>query len=797
VSAQTKTLRWWAAIVVLLILAFGTRVWNLSSAPPGLTHDEASNGHDSAAILDGEHRIYFPVGYGHEPLYNYSVALTTLALGQSIFSLRITTVAWALAQCLVTTALARRWWGRQAATIVLAAYCASFWALMLSRVGLRAPTLPALLAGSVLAYDHAIRPRSGQKNRPWYALSGLLLGASLYTYMAGRGMPLLYVIFLITLAITDRAALRRVWAGTLALLVIALLISAPLLLYLRANPELEQRIGQLGAAITALGQGQWRPIWTNISDSLPMLFTSADPQWLYNVAGRPGLEPLLAILFLVGLGRSLSDLGKGSPFAHHTNMKTGVRAEGLKAWLRALGPSPKRNSSVASGVSSSAPQPKEGHPQSRSHALSHTTQTRKQNAKKALRPRPSTLGTKALGPRAASVEGHSLTRPLVSRTAHQRSLLLLTWLAGGLAPALLTQVDYNLLHAIAAMPAVMLTVATGATGISSWLAARLDHHHRWLRTVVAVVGIVAFAATVAETTHAYFVTWTENRNVHVAYHQHVVALGRYLDAQSDRRPVVVTSLYPGEVHDPYAMEVTLRRQDLSLRWADGRYALFVPSGDARLVVEEQTQPPAELWTWLSPDLTPLVALRFREDDIPAVVQGYSWDAPASWERLTDSLSQDVSLQAGDPPPAVAHVPAEAPVGFAGTVTLTGYQWEAATGVPGAPAPASSTLNLLTAWEVNASTDLDLVIFAHLLAEDGSLVTQDDRMAAPSWQWQPGDRFVHVHRLALPADLAPDSYVIALGLYDRGTLARLPIHTQPCCIDLPATRLLLPLEVSGR
>jgi len=766
VSAQTKTLRWWAAIVVLLILAFGTRVWNLSSAPPGLTHDEASNGHDSAAILEGEHRIYFPVGYGHEPLYNYSVALTTLLLGQSIFALRITTVAWALAQCLLTAALARRWWGRQAAVVVLAAYGASFWALMLSRVGLRAPTLPALLAGSVLAYDRAIcsranRPRSSQRSWPWYALSGLLLGASLYTYMAGRGMPLLYVIFLIALAITDRTALRRVWVGTVALLVIALLVSAPLLLHLRANPQLEQRIGQLGAAITSLGQGQWRPIWTNISDSLPMLFTSADPQWLYNVAGRPGLEPLLAILFLVGLSRSLSALR--------------IRRD-----------------------SAGTPEPRRG--ESRCYeATPGKSGSKAQNISLATRFIGCCCLARGLHPRAASAADTCEHRPYDSATStvrnltqltRHRSILLLTWLAGGLAPALLTPVDYNLLHAIAAMPVVMLTVAAGAGGISGWLAARLDRH-RWLRTVVATVAIVAFAATVAETVHAYFVTWTENRNVHVAYHQHVVALGRYLDAQSDRRPVVVTSLYPGEVHDPYTMEVTLRREDLSLRWADGRYALFVPSGDARLVVEEQTQPPPELWTWLSPDLKPLQALRFREDDIPAIVQGYGWDAPASWERLTGSLSRAVRVQSGDPPPAVAHMPAEAPVGFAGTVTLTGYDWGTATAVPAA------TLDLLTAWEVDAVTDLDLVIFAHLLAEDGSLLVQDDRMAAPSWQWQPGDRFVHVHRLALPADFAPGSYVIALGLYDGATLTRLPIHTEPCCTDPQATRLLLPLEVLGR
>ncbi len=600
------------------------------------------------------------------------------------------------------------------------------------------------------------------------------------------------------------------------MLVIALLDSAPLLLYLHANPQLEQRIGQLGAAITALGQGQWRPIWTNISDSLPMLFTSGDPQWLYNVAGRPGLEPLLAILFLVGLGRSLSNLGSRSHRlprvpGHATQDDNAHTRSGPKGFLQALGPSPNHDGpcSSSSGVSFRSslgnirtPGPLKPHrDESRCYeATPDKSGSKVQNISLVTRFIGCCCLARGLHPRAASTADTCEHRPYHSTTSTarnstqltpQRSILLLTWLAGGLAPALLTPVDYNLLHAIAAMPAVMLTVAAGATGISSWLAARRDHRYRWLRTVVATVAIVAFAATVAETTHAYFVTWTENRNVHVAYHQHVVALGRYLDAQSDRRPVVVTSLYPGEVHDPYTMEATLRREDLSLRWADGRDALFVPSGDARLVVEEQTQPPAELWTWLSPDLRPLVTLRFREDDIPAVVQGYSWDAPASWERLTGSLSREVSLQAGDPSPAVAHVPTEAPEGFAGTVTLIGYQWTTATAVPGA------TLSLLTAWQVDAATDLDLVIFAHLLAEDGSLVSQDDGMATPSWQWQPGDRFVHVHRLALPADLAPGSHVIALGLYNRATLTRLPIDTEPCCVDPPATRLLLPLEVPER
>ncbi len=358
-NAGAKTRAWWAAVIVLLLLAFAARVWGLESVPPGLTHDEASNGHDSAAILQGVHRIYFPVGYGHEPLYDYSVALTTLVLGQGIFTLRITTVLWGLAQCVLVAALARRWWGRFEALVVVAAYAVSFWALMLSRVGLRAPALPALLAASILAYSHATSAATTRRAAGWYALSGLALGASFYTYMASRGMPLLYVGVLAAALLFDRLRFRRIWRGTLLTLATAALVGAPLFVYLRAHPDLELRLGQLGSAVTALAAGDIAPLWHNVVDSLPMLLWHGDPYWLYNVAGRPGLEPLLATSFVIGVVAALAKL----------------------------------------------------------------------------------------------------------RDARRSTLLI--WLAGGVAPALIAPVAYNLLHAVAAMPAAMLLVALGAREINA------------------------------------------------------------------------------------------------------------------------------------------------------------------------------------------------------------------------------------------------------------------------------------------------------------------------------------------
>jgi 4-amino-4-deoxy-L-arabinose transferase-like glycosyltransferase len=694
------------ALCLLLLVAFGLRTWHLTKVPPGLTHDEASNGHDSAAILQGVHRIYFPVGYGHEPLYNYSVALVTLWLGQSIFTLRITTVFWAMLQYIITIALARRWWSRTAALGTAAAYAVSFWALMMARVGLRAPVLPTLLAASVLAYDHAVdavnrikvsseRRQTGRQRWSGFVVAGILLGASFYTYMASRGMILLYPLALLGFAWIDRRGFNDAWAGTAVTVLIAILVGLPLLLYLRAHPELEQRIAQLGYALTELRAGDWRPIWTHITDSLPMLVWRADPRWLYHIGGRPALEPVLALLFLTGFVSSIASV------------------------LRA----------------------RAGKPDSR------------------------------------RVRGG------------RRAWLVLIWLAGGLAPAFLAPVEYNTLHAIAAMPPVFLLIGLGFL-LMGRVARRITRQRPVVRRLLLAAGAVALMLTGIEAAYAYFVTWARNRDVRVAYHHHVVALGRHFNQTVPTAPVVITSLYPGEFHDPYTMEVTLHREDVRLRWSDGRYALFVPREAAHLFVEEQTQPRDELWHLVHKDLVPEMQMDFQPDDHPSWTRGYQWNAPATWARIETTLSHDVLVYPGDPPPNIAHDKRKAPVQYGAAVKLVGYQI-----VPEAPQPGE-TVTLLTAWEITAPITEPLVLFAHLLDDQGTLIDQNDRLDAPNWQWQAGDRFIQTHDLLLPDSAGTSAHVIALGWYTRRDVTRLPVQISDGEPGLSATRILLPLGVKA-
>ena len=72
----------------ILLLALALRLFRLNEIPPGLTHDEANHGREAVEILDGVLRYYFPLNYGSEPLYSYTVAGSMALMGENVYALR-------------------------------------------------------------------------------------------------------------------------------------------------------------------------------------------------------------------------------------------------------------------------------------------------------------------------------------------------------------------------------------------------------------------------------------------------------------------------------------------------------------------------------------------------------------------------------------------------------------------------------------------------------------------------------------------------------------------------------------
>ncbi len=303
-DSATKLQRWepWV-LVVLLLVGAALRLVALGDVPPGPGYDELQNAHLSGRVLAGEWAIYFPENFGQESLYPALAALAVRVLGWSVSVLRLPGALGGVLSVLALYLAGRRLAGRCAALLAAAFQAVSFWPLIETRMALEMTLLPPL-AG--LAMLFLARGLGGQAGHRWhtlfdFALAGLFLGGHVYAYTAGRVMPLLPPVLLVYLFFLDRRTLRCHWSGLLLLCIVTLLAVVPLALFLHAYPEAEQRLDQLSGPLTALCQGDFRPMLEITAGTLGMFILRGEPQWLYNIADRPVFDPITSVFFYIGL----------------------------------------------------------------------------------------------------------------------------------------------------------------------------------------------------------------------------------------------------------------------------------------------------------------------------------------------------------------------------------------------------------------------------------------------------------------------------------------------------------------
>lgn len=92
---------------------------------------------------------------------------------------------------------------------------------------------------------------------------------------------------------------------------------------------------------------------------------------------------------------------------------------------------------------------------------------------------------------------------------------------------------------------------------------------------------------------------------------------------------------------------------------------------------------------------------------------------------------------------------------------------------------TTEITLTTSWRILKPTNRPLKIFVHALDGQGQLLGQWDGLSAVPATWQPGDRFIQHHHLAVQSGETPAHFLI--GLYDGETLDRVG---EPLNIPLP-------------
>jgi 4-amino-4-deoxy-L-arabinose transferase-like glycosyltransferase len=299
--------RVWVTSVVVLLLAWGLRVGALDEVPPGWRDDELINIHAlSGEVLRGSFPLYFTGASGHEPLYHYLHAGLHWMLGTNVLSGRLLSAACGTVTIALTFVLTRRLFGEVAGLISASFLVTSFWLLMYSRFGLRHISLPPLalavvwlLWTSTRRRDHGTGVTTGPLSR--FAMLGLVVGVSLYTYPAARLLPALVVAFGMYLALFHRQQFLEQWRGFVLALATIAVVAIPLAVAIARTSGVDARVVELATPVHAALAGNLRPMLEGVWTTLGMFWATGDPEWLYNIPGRPVYNIPGALAFGVGV----------------------------------------------------------------------------------------------------------------------------------------------------------------------------------------------------------------------------------------------------------------------------------------------------------------------------------------------------------------------------------------------------------------------------------------------------------------------------------------------------------------
>lgn len=328
--------------VILITLVGGIlRFWALGDLPPGLWRDEAYYALDAVHVLEGEHPIFFEANNGREPLFIYLVAGSIAALGHTPVAVRL--VAAILGTLLIpaTALMGRALFDDRVGLLAAAVTTMTVWSLNLSRVGFRTISLPLILA--LCVWQAAVAVKTGRLGH--FAAAGALYGLLFYTYLAARFTPIALLAALGLWWLGQRGTARDQfpWRGAAVALVTAMLVAAPLFVYLALHSaEGEGRGAQVSILNPVINRGDPLGLLVRQAVGTVAMFTfRGDFNPRHNVPLRPVFDPFVGLAAVLGLSIALARWRR-APYAFMlawtgTMLLPTVLAEDAPHFLRAVG----------------------------------------------------------------------------------------------------------------------------------------------------------------------------------------------------------------------------------------------------------------------------------------------------------------------------------------------------------------------------------------------------------------------------------------------------------------------------
>ena len=535
-SLHKPSLIKWTAIAIVLA-AFGLRMWQLNSVPPGWRDDELINSLViSQHALDGDIAVYYADASGHEALFHLLNAIMMGLFGPNIVGIRVLSVFLGTLTVALTYQVGRRLFSNYVGFLAAAGLAFSFWSLMYSRIGLRHVLTPPLMLLAIYFFwkgleigDWRLENRRFNRQSPisnlrFFALAGLFMSLGMYTYFAARGVPLILAAFCGFVGLVDWARFKRHWVGMVLMFGVTAVLSFPLFITLSQQPESEARVAELAVPVVAVQQGNFEPLIAFTVTTLSMFHSTGDGEWLYNIPDRPIFGMVGAIFFWAGVAS-----------ATILALRT--------VWQR-------------------------------------ITKNKKQKTENKKQLTSSGLRTADYG---------------------LSSAFLIAWWLAGISPGFISVPPASLGHTILAQPATFILAALPIWGLGSreWgVAAKAQSQISNLKSPLSVLlAFLLLFSIAARDWSDYFGNWPERGMVRFLYRGDYHDMADYLN-ESDITDVGVTGLLAGP-WDKLALSIDLSR-DVHVRWYNPqRVVLLEPAvsfagfPDAADALDVSWQPLAE------------------------------------------------------------------------------------------------------------------------------------------------------------------------------------------------------------
>jgi 4-amino-4-deoxy-L-arabinose transferase-like glycosyltransferase len=288
----------YALVVMLLLVAAGLRLWDLSGAPAGLNAAEITDARIIETARQGRIEVFYNLqGVGREGLYGTTVAALTSLTGSGVLGYRIHSVFTGMLTLALMYALAKRLFGAPAGVAAMGLLAVGMYPVVLSRSVGPDQVVPLLVTAILLALAYALplgtRAAQGEPNTTPFATLGVLLGISFYVHPAAFLITLVAMFFIVYMVLTRQSMQPRTFSYIWFSLVVLIVIATP---YLIASL---QQI-RLAGANRLFDSGTYDPIQSVIAGFGALMFIG-DLNPASNLPGRPLVDLISGFLILIGV----------------------------------------------------------------------------------------------------------------------------------------------------------------------------------------------------------------------------------------------------------------------------------------------------------------------------------------------------------------------------------------------------------------------------------------------------------------------------------------------------------------